>query len=145
MEDVLLKNKNGLDIFVRDGKVFINSNENYHNGIIENQEMEEIPLGITKEDIYKMMLEKERDEIRAEKFIEKIARIFRRQKRLPPYSEIKTELLEPNSQSIEERPSWELTREQRDAIKPVNMPNNFQSLSESTQSLGDANDIHDEH
>ncbi len=88
----------------------------FHGNRIDNEQLEEIPLGITKEEIYIKMLEDERTGILAESLFEKLKRIFRKQKQLPPYDEVKGKISDSG-----QRASWELTEEQKEAaLKPVN-------------------------
>ena len=55
--------------------------------VIENQEMEEVPLNITKRDIYNEIIKSERLSRVGETWIERIKRFFKKTKALPPYSE----------------------------------------------------------
>ena len=110
----------GLDVVVEDGKVTFSSNPPIGKYSIDAQEMEEIPLNVNKKDIYEEMLEREKLDIMTETFGEKIARIFRRQKKLPPYTEIlpyEQQAATPNNSN--EKPSWELTEEQRQKANSV--------------------------
>ena len=76
--------------------------------------------------IYEKMLESEKADRVTATLGEKIARIFRRQKKLPPYSEVIQHEEKPEEREVSEtKPSWELTEEQKRKansieVKPAN-------------------------
>ena len=70
-----------------DGKVHISMQPPLTDVVIENQEMEEVPLNITKRDIYNEIIKSERLSRVGETWIERIKRFFKKTKALPPYSE----------------------------------------------------------
>lgn len=107
---------------IEDGKVLINTG--FLIGEMETEEkkhqMEEIPLNVTKKQMYEMMLEDEENEIRFETFFEKIKRIINKPKRLPPYSEIKHELEDKQRKTD----LWQLNDKERKEITPINSKGN---------------------
>ena len=116
----LREKESGLSISLQDGKVVLSVNPPFGQYSIENQEMEEIPLKVNKKDIYERMLEIEESDRITATFGEKIARIFRRQKKLPPYSEVKKQ--EQQTQKTENnRPSWEITDEEKQKANSVDV------------------------
>ena len=102
--------------FDENGKLLISIGPPVSEEKIENQEMEEIPLNISKEDIYKQMLEHEEDDIKFATLGEKIVRLFKRQKRLPPYSQVKEKDNIGSIKQNQEKPAWELTEEEQKNI-----------------------------
>ena len=118
--------ESGLSISLQDGKVVLSVHPPIGQYSIENQELEEIPLNVSKKDIYEKMLESEKADRVTATLGEKIARIFRRQKKLPPYSEVIQHEEKPEEREVSEtKPSWELTEEQKRKansieVKPAN-------------------------
>lgn len=99
-----------------DEKTFITANSLFDSIDFESQEMQEVPLNVSKKDIYANMLEAEKIQGLTETFPEKIARIFRRQKRLPAISEVLS-----TAEISDKKPSWVLTDEQKkQALQPPN-------------------------
>ncbi len=77
------------------GKTYLSVCDNGRGVDFSEAEMQEIPSGITPEDIYKIMKEDEIADLKMETLWEKLSRIFRRQKRLPPFEEITDKVKTP--------------------------------------------------
>jgi len=96
----------------KDGQVFINTNLIFNNVEVGTQEMEEIPLNVSKKKIYEQMVNSEEDDIKFATFWEKLKMKFSKQKRLPPYSEV--------AEKEEIKKSWELNPEEKqEALEPI--------------------------
>ena len=103
--------ESGVSVRSEDGKILLSVNPPLADSSLENEEMEEIPLNVTKKEIYDQMLIDESDGLKIETWFEKLKRFFTRPKMLPPYSQIHEET---TVESFRER--YELTQEEKEQI-----------------------------
>lgn len=104
--------QSGTKITFVNGKMYLSVNPPLTESIIENQEMVEVPVNITKRDIYSRMLKQEAINIRYETLAEKIKRFFTRPKMLPPYSQVQDDEKGNNFRAI-----YELNPEEKKRIE----------------------------
>ena len=129
-----------LDISIKneDGKILLSLNPPLADSSIENEEMEEVPLNVTKKDIYEQMLIDESMSIKLETWIERIKRFFTRQKMLPPYSQVHEE--KPD-EGFKER--YELPPEEKAKIERARIENLIEQRNHEIEEKNDLENSYD--